>query len=1104
MAQDRQTSCDVCKESGICKKKSGLPIFLTRYGIAPKLGPEKGYYPEQGAAYHIKDKGDHKILRNISESNAPEISGNFVKPPIPLDERCTYYTLRTLRQGYLYIYDERDEWQAYYITAKGFLDPLQGPYYDPTKKKPEHDPQKAPCQSQNYAEASYITIRNPDEAKNIWITLSDVEWTKDVWERYKDADYRDKHMRKFHVGNWINNNTLGEHAGEIEEIEKHVADFFEGINEDAFYFSPSASENSAFPFIAGAGGIYWNTGKLYMSRQEFNRCDPKLKERILQSPQRTHVRAASPIIDVSKRILPGKGIFIALDDPVGITRELAELMGHRIQAFSFQPRYLRKFVASTNIGEARKYVLSMAEASVKKAWEKIERYRIGRLRYAEDAKSGIAPLSLNSERGKYGPSLEDMMSDPEVMALMKVLDKDQKMTDPTPEKIFDKRVEEKDKELWRKHEYDGDRLRFSEAKREKFHKEDYPEAIKPYMKDIIDPISEAHAKWLESKELANCFISNFSTVYPEQGAEYPNILSLCIGDTQDKKASAKVLADWMGGKATEHENLLLRAVVFNQDALAKCFVAHPEELEKVLKKWRNQFTDLAKPSTTAEEIKQDEQPVTDTLLKKVVGFLKDFAEVWEATNDSSQPVLSRISSEQVNPSIEKIIAQVSNVVVDKLNAGQKDAIAPYLSAINIHDQSHEIKLSMRGTPHQYYELIERSVNVTEKDRLNFKPQFRYLANPRQIPITVRQTIGVEGMVALSKTLPKLISDGVITHGDIKVILQTSLGNLTVTPDSLGNLDDLLNARSLPAYLRVLQQVKNGYAFQPHVIRAEQAVLEHRGRLNEQRLNRANSGAYIGFDPFSESVGKFNRFIDDQAKAYSDTEVHRKELQKFRKNYQLDHVKRSAGVGNIYAGIGQITSVLALGSAWGQLDAAKAWGTEWQAYGRFSGHVANTIGATSESILRVLNGMKHIESTRKFAVAVRIPTATKLRWASKWFTILGAVFGAGADILDAYKERQKGNKFLERAYFASAVLAIAAAGFLLFNPASIVAYVVLGATIVVTTVLSALKDSKLQEYLLFCAFGEKDQGWTADVENETYNDSVVIEKEAHENDVAVAQ
>jgi hypothetical protein len=65
-----------------------LPILLTRYAIAP------------------------------AESTAPKLSGTLggtVINAVPVGAKA-HYTLRLVRAGYVYVYDERGYWDEYAVT----------------------------------------------------------------------------------------------------------------------------------------------------------------------------------------------------------------------------------------------------------------------------------------------------------------------------------------------------------------------------------------------------------------------------------------------------------------------------------------------------------------------------------------------------------------------------------------------------------------------------------------------------------------------------------------------------------------------------------------------------------------------------------------------------------------------------------------------------------------------------------------------------------------------------------------------------------------------------------------------------------------------------
>jgi len=415
----------------MCKPKTGLPIFFTRYAIAPTIGSEAQHYTDEKGkvseanrygSFKYKSPGQtekaHILLYNkINESKAPIVSDDFFlfsgKRLSSTIGDCTYYTQRVLRGGYLYIFDQNnDVWQSYFVTANGFLDPLPTPFRDIEKTTTELEPNKIPCQAQNYARASFFTIEKPDEAGTFWFTFSDVEWTKDVFERFKNMDdeTRKKNMRSFEPQKWVQSaSPKHDHAARIDNLANYVADFAENVNEDAFYFSPSACNQivmsrsgfpikNAFPLIARCGNKFYelesnrdDPDHLLMTQEEMDAKVPAMgaalyrwKKGIVlkEGTSLKKISASQQIINACKKIST-HGVILALDDPAGIAMELATLMDHRVEAFSVQRRYFRKSVVSKNIIALKEFVYKQIKSRALEQVEKYEEWRIARLKVSE-------------------------------------------------------------------------------------------------------------------------------------------------------------------------------------------------------------------------------------------------------------------------------------------------------------------------------------------------------------------------------------------------------------------------------------------------------------------------------------------------------------------------------------------------------------------------------------------------------------------------------------------------------------------------------------------------------------------------------------------------
>ncbi|MEN7531890.1 T6SS effector BTH_I2691 family protein [Cupriavidus sp. DL-D2] len=154
-ARINESSCPFCD-------KKGLPILPVRYAIGRT------------------DRG-----------NAPSLPAGFGEgvTAIKLPDTARY-TLRLLRSGFLYTFDERrKEWRAYVVNGQSYLYEFDARAKAPPSTpilenmtfsdacKAKADPYKARC----------FTVKDAATATRIWIGFSDVAWTSDVLKDYTAA-----------------------------------------------------------------------------------------------------------------------------------------------------------------------------------------------------------------------------------------------------------------------------------------------------------------------------------------------------------------------------------------------------------------------------------------------------------------------------------------------------------------------------------------------------------------------------------------------------------------------------------------------------------------------------------------------------------------------------------------------------------------------------------------------------------------------------------------------------------------------------------------------------------------------------------------------------
>ncbi|RBF22615.1 hypothetical protein BRM26_18340, partial [Xanthomonas oryzae pv. oryzae] len=189
-----QVNCQFCN-------KQGLPILPLRYAVARK---GMGDAPAVTAPFVVAEKEQKK-------------------EDFSLPDDIASYTLRLLREGYLYVYDElRKEWSAYVVTSGGYLFA-----FDPHGKAPPGGWGKVEFTCSRAGDAFIarcITVKDAARATKVWLGFSDVTWTAAVLQKHADAAYRQAHMRCLDIAQWRAGGQL-QHASDFAELASRVAEY---------------------------------------------------------------------------------------------------------------------------------------------------------------------------------------------------------------------------------------------------------------------------------------------------------------------------------------------------------------------------------------------------------------------------------------------------------------------------------------------------------------------------------------------------------------------------------------------------------------------------------------------------------------------------------------------------------------------------------------------------------------------------------------------------------------------------------------------------------------------------------------------------------------
>lgn len=298
--------------------KRGLPLLITRHAIA------------------------------LQGTRAPKAD----EPGIALQGKAAQYTLRLLRQGYLYVFDEaRDQWQCWLATRDGYyfkIDETVG-----TKQVLPTKPFNCPDEGHREV-ASCITIPDPKNATRVWIGFSDTRWTTAVKDEHKSVDYRKRHMRVIDVPQ-ILGGSLPKFCQPIANVAKTVAEYAlnDAQGKKAFAWGP-------FPFLSRAD------------------------------------RAAS-LVQKCDQLRPQKGVVVAIEDPAGIAQELALLMRHKTLEFGERKDFKRGVEVNGAIAQMEFAVKDMARRDALRQAD-IDAVRVANPSPIPEASLGVALARLFNKK----------------------------------------------------------------------------------------------------------------------------------------------------------------------------------------------------------------------------------------------------------------------------------------------------------------------------------------------------------------------------------------------------------------------------------------------------------------------------------------------------------------------------------------------------------------------------------------------------------------------------------------------------------------------------------------------------------------------------------
>ncbi|MCL4650611.1 T6SS effector BTH_I2691 family protein [Burkholderia multivorans] len=507
---------------------------------------------------------------------APGLSGRFkIDSRAPQSVATAKYTLRALRPGYLYTYDERRRrLRAYTVLEDGIMWS-----FPPGSTPPPVDAEGLMTQGCARAgDLSFETLGrcvdieytpgcdNPT-GMNFWIGWSNVRWTKDlVFNKVHDASWRKQHMQCIEIANLLAD--AADDAVSFEAAYQQIAHF--AMNEQAM--------KDAFGFS--------------------NR-DPKSE--IAQGKRKLPPR----IIDAMHATPNKRGFILAVNDPVGIANDLSELTVPSLNT-GFNEEMYWKATSAQLLQQAQMGLRARAREGTRSS------YAVSEMVQQVNSNPGFMAPGAGGQTADLGQLVRLAKGLFKTGSLTKAMEEDNRRAADVPAAM-----KEAEDDAWidasTKIDEHGKRVPALDLDALKRFPEEYKKAL-----DAFHPtwqkLTQAHADWLNSKLLSDWLTGITDPQDLSSGYAYSESCAQAIGASAGTEACTKVMNDWLTqANVSDTRNLLSRALLFSQDSLMNAAAPkiHGSDIQY------ESFMNIYKGSAQKFENKHGDVPLRDRLMLTV-------------------------------------------------------------------------------------------------------------------------------------------------------------------------------------------------------------------------------------------------------------------------------------------------------------------------------------------------------------------------------------------------------------------------------------------------------------------------------------------------------
>ncbi|WP_210725911.1 T6SS effector BTH_I2691 family protein [Modicisalibacter radicis] len=457
-----------------------------------------------------------------------------------------HYTLRLLREGFLYVFNAaRGRWQGYYVTDEGFLsryidvtnDELLA--LDPDSPGPldadinaSVEDEEFPCRANpdHVYPGRCITVPAAQDAQDIYLAFSDDRWTKRVWKEHaSNTNGRRDTMRKLSLPQWKRGSA--DYARPLGELGELVA-------EANFPWVRRRSRDAGDSDAAQTTEV----SALSHSLAPVNGIRDDVDGFIDWSQRQAEPSEMTPALFV-------------LDDPAGVTSDLAALLEAREQEFNEQEAIKRPFVTAGVVNALRD---GFRERARQQRANEIVENQLKETYYGADKTGGHPGFEHSIKASFERRQKEDPAFRQEVEAFRR----------ETLRGISEEELEEAADDAWGKY---GDKLRPGEP--DAWMENTYRTQLSAYDKDNMRPLASAYVGWLTGNPLLIYLNSRFDDDNVESGINFVSVISFVLLGTQSYAPAFKQYVEWLSASEIDNSNLLLRGMGLNQKTLIEQIMA---------------------------------------------------------------------------------------------------------------------------------------------------------------------------------------------------------------------------------------------------------------------------------------------------------------------------------------------------------------------------------------------------------------------------------------------------------------------------------------------------------------------------------------------------